>query len=166
MGMDRKARKIMKSVNQQTILVTGATDGIGKLTALSLASQQARVLVHGRNKDDADAMRAYCQSKLALVMFTIDLADRLKTDRITVNCLHPGTFLDTNMVRRAGISPLGVPQGGAEAEVHLAVSPAVADTTGKYFDVKTASTADAQAYDAVARQRLWELSLQLTGLAA
>ena len=41
----------MKPVHQQTILITGAKDGIGKLTALSLARQQAEVLIHGRSKD-------------------------------------------------------------------------------------------------------------------
>jgi NAD(P)-dependent dehydrogenase (short-subunit alcohol dehydrogenase family) len=112
-----------------------------------------------------DGMRAYCQSKLALIMFTIDLAGRVKPDQITVNCLHPGTYLDTNMVRRAGITPWGEPQGGADAEVFLAVSPDVEDITGKYFNVKAEARADAQAYDENARKKLRELSLQLIGLA-
>jgi NAD(P)-dependent dehydrogenase (short-subunit alcohol dehydrogenase family) len=109
-------------------------------------------------------MEAYCQSKLALIMFTIDLAEQLKNEKIAVNSLHPGTYLNTNMVRRSGVSPWGKPETGADAEVFLAVSPQLQNVTGKYFDVKKESRAIAQAYDAKARKKLWELSMQLTGL--
>ena len=268
----------MKPINEQTILITGSTDGIGKLTALQLAKQNAHVLIHGRNKEklagvveelkaasgnkniegvaadfaslaevrrlagkvlteypsldvlinnagvgytdsryskdgyelrlavnylapflftqlllpalknaaparivnvssagqhpidfddimlekDFDVTRAYSQSKLALIMFTIDLAEQLKEENITVNGLHPGTYLNTNMVRRAGITPRGEAESGAEAEVFLATSESLAGVTGKYFNVKTEAKAEAQAYDQQARKRLWELSLQLT----
>ena len=112
-----------------------------------------------------DPTRAYSQSKLALIMFTIDLAEQLKGQNITVNSLHPGTYLNTNMVRRAGITPRGEPESGAAAVVFLAVSESVAGViTGKYFNVKTEAKANAQAYDQQARKRLWELSLQLTNL--
>ena len=95
-------------------------------------------------------------------MFTIDLAEQLKEENITVNGLHPGTYLDTN--RQAGITPRGDAESGAEAEVFLAVSESLAGVSGKYFNVKTEAKADAQAYDKQARKRLWELSLQLTNL--
>lgn len=111
-----------------------------------------------------DGVRAYSQSKLALVMFTIDLAEELKQENITVNALHPGTYLDTNMVREAGIAPLGTAASGAEAEVYLATSPELKDVTGKYFNVKKQARASAQAYDAKARQRLREITLNLTGM--
>jgi NAD(P)-dependent dehydrogenase (short-subunit alcohol dehydrogenase family) len=111
-----------------------------------------------------DGDQAYCQSKLALVMFTIDLADQLKNENITVNSLHPGTYLDTNMVRRSGVTPWGKPETGADAEVFLAVSPQLENVTGRYFNVKKESRAIEQAYDAKARKKLWELSMQLTGL--
>ncbi|HWB24587.1 MAG TPA: SDR family oxidoreductase [Chitinophagaceae bacterium] len=111
-----------------------------------------------------DAGAAYTQSKLALIMFTIDLAEQLKGDKITVNSLHPGTYLDTNMVNEAGIKPLGTAQSGADAEVYLATAPELDNTTGKYFYVKREASANAQAYDATARKRLREISLELTGL--
>ena len=271
---------MMKPIAEQTILITGSTDGIGKLTALELAKQKAHVLIHGRNKEklagvveelktasgnknieglaadfaslaevrrlakevlaqyprldvlinnagvgfvaprysedgyelrfavnylapflfthlllpvlknsaparivnvssagqqpvdfddimlekNFDARGAYSQSKLALIMFTIDLAEQLKDKNITVNSLHPGTYLDTNMVRGAGISPLGEAKSGAEAEVFLATSASLSGVTGKYFNVKTEAKANAQAYDQQARKRLWELSLKLTNL--
>src|SRR3954447_8025895 len=83
-----------------------------------------------------NGMEAYCQSKLALIMFTIDLAEQLKNEKITVNSLHPGTYLDTNMVRNSGVTPWGKPETGADAEVFLAISPELENVTGKYFDVK------------------------------
>jgi NAD(P)-dependent dehydrogenase (short-subunit alcohol dehydrogenase family) len=108
-----------------------------------------------------DGVTAYTRSKLALVMFTFDLAENLKT--ATVNCLHPGTYLDTGMVRESGIHPLGTAQSGADALVYLATSPALKDTTGKYFNVKTETRANAQAYDIVARRKLEEIGRRLTG---
>lgn len=111
-----------------------------------------------------DGVTAYCQSKLALIMFTIDLAEELKEDNVTVNALHPGTYLDTNMVRDANIKPQGIPQSGANAELYLATSPELKNVSGKYFNVKKEAKANAQAYDAKARKRLKELSLQLTML--
>jgi len=48
-----------------------------------------------------DGGRAYAQSKLAQVMFTVDLAHELEGSGVTVNCLHPATYMDTTMVRRA-----------------------------------------------------------------
>jgi NAD(P)-dependent dehydrogenase (short-subunit alcohol dehydrogenase family) len=111
-----------------------------------------------------DGVAAYTQSKLALIMFTIDLAEQLRDDNITVNTLHPGTYLDTNMVHDAGIRPMGTAQSGAEAEVYLATSPELKNVTGKYFNVTHEAKAHAQAYDAEARKKLREISLRLTGL--
>ncbi|MGH2647461.1 MAG: SDR family NAD(P)-dependent oxidoreductase, partial [Ginsengibacter sp.] len=245
-------------MNTQTIFITGATDGIGKLTAIGLAKQNTHILIHGRNTEklnkvideikslsnnnnvegftadfsslnevrklakdvlvkydsinvlinnagagfaaprngkegteirmtvnylapflltnlllpalekaapsrivnvssagqspvnfndimfekNFDGVTAYTQSKLALVMFTFDLAEQLKNDNITVNCLHPGTYLDTNMVRKANIKPMGTAQSGADAEVYLATSPGVKNITGKYFNVKKETSAN------------------------
>ncbi len=81
-----------------------------------------------------DGATAYSQSKLALIMFTIDLAEELKDDGITVNALHPGTYLDTNMVREAGIKPHGTAESGADAEIYLATAPGLKNITGKYFN--------------------------------
>ena len=271
----------MKAIENQTILITGATDGIGKITARKLADRGARLLVHGRNaakldqvEDDLrqvtgnqkvetyladfasleqvrllaqkvkadhdeldvlinnaglgfsderqesedgyelrfavnylapfllthlllplvdagapsrivnvssagqqaidfddvmleqnyEAWQAYRQSKLALIMFTFELAEKLKDRDITVNSLHPGTFLDTKMVREADIKPLGTAEAGAEAEVYLATSPELDQVSGEYFDQMSKAQALDQAYDADARRKLWELSKAWTGL--
>lgn len=111
-----------------------------------------------------DGVTAYTQSKLALIMFTIDFADQLKNDNVMVNSLHPGTYLDTNMVHDAGIKPRGTAQSGADAEVYLAISPGLTNVTGKYFNVKNEARANAQAYDLNARKQLHQIALQLTGL--
>ena len=111
-----------------------------------------------------DGVTAYTQSKLALVMFTFDLAEQLKQEHILVNCLHPGTYLDTNMVREAGIDPQGTAESGADALVYLATSPDLENTSGKYFNIKKEARAIAQAYDADARKKLRAIGLKLTGL--
>jgi NAD(P)-dependent dehydrogenase (short-subunit alcohol dehydrogenase family) len=110
--------------------------------------------------------RAYQQSKLAQVMFTIDLAAQLDRSGVTVNCLHPATYMDTTMVRASGITPWSTVDEGAEAILNLAMSPALEGRTGLYFEGLQEARALAQAYDAEARQRLRTLSLRLTGLSA
>ncbi|HYZ42695.1 MAG TPA: SDR family NAD(P)-dependent oxidoreductase [Stellaceae bacterium] len=110
--------------------------------------------------------RAYCQSKLAQIMFTIDLAASLKGAGVTVTCLHPATYMDTSMVRRAGVTPVSTVEEGAQAILNLATSPAVEGQTGLYFNGLREARAQAQAYDPDARRRLQALSLELTGLSA
>ena len=109
-------------------------------------------------------MHAYARSKLALAMFTMELSDRLEKGRMTVNCLHPGTLLDTKMVREAFSQPQGSAESGAEVEVYLATSPEVAGVSGTYFDRQTPTRAHDQAYDQASRDRLWQRTLELTGL--
>lgn len=112
--------------------------------------------------DGYSPMRAYAQSKLALVMFTFELHERLKEENITVNCVHPGTLLDTKVVRQAFSEPQGSAEFGAEAELYLAIDPEVEGVSGVYFDQKTRSQAHPQTYDQKARQKLWQISLELT----
>lgn len=108
--------------------------------------------------------RAYCQSKLAQILFTIDLADELRGSGVTVNALHPATYMDTAMVRLAGGTPRSTVEEGAEAILNLAVSPGLEGRSGLFFNGLAEARADAQAYDANARQRLQAISRELTGL--
>lgn len=117
-------------------------------------------------KLDYDPYQAYAQSKLALAMFTFDLAERLKHHGITVNCLHPGSLLDTKMVREGGYSPRGTAESGAEVEVYVATSPDLDGTTGRYFKERETARAHEQAYDIEARKALWRLGQQLCGIGA
>jgi len=110
--------------------------------------------------------RAYRQSKLAQILFTIDLAEQLKGSGITVTSLHPSTFMDTTMVRQAGTTPLSTVDDGAGAILKLAVGAEMEGRTGLYFNVQREAQANAQAYDAAARAKLRALSEKLTGLPA
>lgn len=276
--------QIMKPIAQQTILITGSTDGLGKQTALALAQQGATVLLHGRDQQRLETTRreiqeatgntqietyladfsslaevrrlaetvqaqhprldmlinnagigggehrgrelskdgyelhyavnylapfllthlllsclrhtppsriinvgsvgqqpldfnyliglehhyvpldAYRQSKLALVMFTFDLAEELKGEQITVNCVHPASLMNTKMVYESFGYTLSTVEDGVKAVMHLATSPMLDNVTGQYFDQQRVARAHSQAYDWVVRRQLRELSEQLTGL--
>jgi len=110
--------------------------------------------------------RAYAQSKLAQIMFTIDLARELEGSGVTVNALHPATYMNTTMVRAGGITPISTVEQGGEAILRLAAGDDVAGKSGLFFNGMQQAQANPQAYDADARKRLRALSLELTGLSA
>lgn len=107
--------------------------------------------------------RAYCQSKLAQIMFTFDLARELNGSGVVANGLHPATYMDTAMVRDDGIAPISTVDEGANAILHLAVARETDGMSGLYFDGLQPRRANAQAYDAAARDRLRSISLELVG---
>ncbi|HEY5412344.1 MAG TPA: SDR family NAD(P)-dependent oxidoreductase [Caulobacteraceae bacterium] len=117
------------------------------------------VLEHGYTGE-----RGYCQSKLAQIMFTIDLAEALKGAGVTVMALHPATFMNTNMVVGQGLTPRSKVEDGAEATFRLAFGAEHAGETGGFYNQFAPGQPNAQAADPVARRRLWELSEELTGL--
>lgn len=112
------------------------------------------------------ASRAYAQSKLALVLFTVDLAERLEGTGVTANSLHPATLMDTSMVEEAGVAPRSTIDEGADAVMQLAVSHTLEGRTGLYFNGLEESRANPQAYDEQAREQLHALSVELTGIPA
>jgi NAD(P)-dependent dehydrogenase (short-subunit alcohol dehydrogenase family) len=113
-----------------------------------------------------DGMRAYAQSKLALVMFTFDLAEELEGTGLIANSLHPASLMDTKMVFETFGSASSSVREGTDATVRLAISPELRRVTGRYFDGQREARADEQAYDPEARERLRRLSEELTGLRA
>jgi NAD(P)-dependent dehydrogenase (short-subunit alcohol dehydrogenase family) len=109
--------------------------------------------------------RAYAQSKLAQIMFTIDLARELVGSGVTVNSLHPATYMNTTMVRAGGVTPVSTVEQGGGAILHLVSGDDVTGKTGLFFNGMKQAQANPQAYDEAARKRLRALSLELTGLA-
>jgi len=107
-----------------------------------------------------DGYPAYSQSKLANILFTYELAERLHGSGITANCLHPGV-IGTKLLK-AGFDMDGASLAeGAETSVFLAADDSLADVSGKYF-VRKQETASAQiTYDAELRLKLWDLSLDM-----
>jgi NAD(P)-dependent dehydrogenase (short-subunit alcohol dehydrogenase family) len=105
-------------------------------------------------------VRAYCQSKLAQILFTVDLAGQLAGTGVTVNALHPATFMPTKIVD----SPVSSIEDGVRATARLVTAPELETVTGRYFNGPREARADPQAYDPEARRRLRELSERLTGL--
>jgi NAD(P)-dependent dehydrogenase (short-subunit alcohol dehydrogenase family) len=111
-------------------------------------------------------MTAYSNSKLALVMFTYELARRMQGTGVTVNCLHPGGVatkiwrLPTFLTRLFLISA----KSGAETTLYLASSPEVAGTTGRYFEKKREKRSSAESYDEEKARLLWDTTCKLVGL--
>jgi NAD(P)-dependent dehydrogenase (short-subunit alcohol dehydrogenase family) len=105
-----------------------------------------------------EGVRAYAQSKLAQIMFTVDLAAELADQQVTANALHPATYMDTTMVRDAGVRPVSSVDEGAAATIRLITDPALDKVSGRYFSGTREARPDPQAYDEQARARLRELS--------
>ena len=121
------------------------------------------------------AMQAYGQSKLANVLFTYELARRLEGTGVTVNALHPG-FIATGFARNNGaffnlgmklIGPfIRKPDQGAQTSIYLASSPEVEGVSGKYFIDCKAVDSSPRSHDQALAEKLWQVSLELTGKAA
>jgi NAD(P)-dependent dehydrogenase (short-subunit alcohol dehydrogenase family) len=142
------------------------------LLRASAPTRVVNVASAGQNPIDFDdvmlergysAMRAYRQSKLAQVMFTFELAERLEGSGVTVNALHPASLMETKMVLETFGRSMSTVEEGAEATVRLAISPELQEVTGRYLDGTREGRADSQAYDEAARKRLWDLSEELCG---
>jgi NAD(P)-dependent dehydrogenase (short-subunit alcohol dehydrogenase family) len=114
------------------------------------------MLVHGYS-----GVRAYCQSKLAQILFTFDLADELADAGFSATALHPATYMPTKMVTHAGATPVSELADGVAATHRLVSDPALDRVSGRYFSGLKEARADEQAYDPDARRRLRELSDEL-----
>jgi NAD(P)-dependent dehydrogenase (short-subunit alcohol dehydrogenase family) len=121
------------------------------------------------------SMRVYSTSKLANILFTRELARRLRGSGVVANCFHPGV-IRTRLTRRTNpllmvgarlAAPfLGSPKTGAETLVWLAASPEAADVSGGYFEDCRPARQSAQSQDDDLAAALWERSAELVGLAS
>ena len=111
-------------------------------------------------------MKAYSDSKLALVMFTYELARRIERTGLTANCLHPGAVsthiwrIPTLLTRPFMISA----KKGAETSIYLASSPEVEAESGEYFEKKKVKRSSVESYNKEEAEELWNLSFKLVGL--
>ncbi|WP_428268361.1 SDR family oxidoreductase [Haliangium sp.] len=122
-----------------------------------------------------EPLAAYCRSKLANVLFTYELARRLRDTDITANCLHPGVIA-TNLLcdymgRPRVMNKLHrlthpKPKQGAQVSIRLATDPALDGVSGRYFRPEGEASSSKASYDPELARRLWEVSEQLTGLAS
>lgn len=118
--------------------------------------------------------KAYGQSKLAQILFTYELAERLNGTGVTVNALHPGVVSSNFNNGMRGIpriigaviyALMGISaEKGAQTTLYLATSPDVAGVNGKYFVNCKAVPSSQRSYDSAVRQRLWRVSEELTQL--
>ena len=131
--------------------------------------------------DDLSAERgysgwtAYCRSKLANILFNLELASRLRGTGVTANCLHPGVVatglgrggpLLIRVFQSVARPLLLSPERGADTVVFLASSPEVEDASGGYYVKRRPVEPSAEARDPAAAERLWRISEELTGLAS
>ncbi|MCI0820517.1 MAG: SDR family oxidoreductase [Chloroflexi bacterium] len=148
-------------------------------------SSRAHERRKGMNFDDLNSKQSYSgmgvygDSKLANVLFTYELARRLKGSGVTANCLHPGVVRSGFGQNNGGfisfafksfytlLTPVTKSNAqGAKTSIYLASSPEVEGVTGKYFADSKETPSSPASHDEEAAKRLWEISEQMTGLAA
>jgi NAD(P)-dependent dehydrogenase (short-subunit alcohol dehydrogenase family) len=125
---------------------------------------------------DYSGIRANNQAKLALILFTYELARRVQRWGVTVNCLHPGAVGTNGPLKDPDLPPFSrvlykmvrpffqSPEKGAQTAVYLASSPEVEGVTGRYFIKKKPARSSPETYDAAIARRLWDVSAELTSL--
>ena len=143
---------------------------------INVSSRIHRLATNGIDFDDLQLEKgysgrtAYAQSKLALELFTRELAARLADKEVTVNSIHPGAVI-SNLRTDAGplmqflffvLRPtLLTPEQSAEAVCLLATDPSLSSVTGKYFSKSEQSNPSRQAQDMTAAKRLWAVTEEL-----
>jgi NAD(P)-dependent dehydrogenase (short-subunit alcohol dehydrogenase family) len=126
-----------------------------------------------QSRVDYRGFPVYGMTKLANIMFTYELAERLRGTGVAANCLHPGpvgtNFGKNNagpmaLLFRLGKPFMRSPERGADTLIWLASSPEVEGVSGKYFSDREEIKARKIAHDPAARRTLWAISEELTGL--
>ena len=148
------------------------------VTTSSGAHQRARIPFDDMRGDHAygsGGFGRYSETKLANILFTVELARLLQGTGVTANCFHPG-FVTTGFNRNNGpFMRFGMnlvrafarsPEKGAETLVWLVDSPEVSDQSGGYFFDRRLTSPSPAAQDADAARRLWAVSQEQTRASA
>jgi len=160
-----------------TLLMERLSAGRGRIVNVSSQAHHSgdlrRAPLEAILRGDAwkGGLKAYSDSKLANVLFTLELARRYGTDGITANALHPGVL--ATRIWNKSASPISLlmrlfkpmmksPSVGGHAVFRLAADPELAEMTGRYFNVETEARAQPLAYDEDLARELWETSERLT----
>ena len=115
---------------------------------------------------------AYANSKLAAVLYTVELAKQTRENGITVNALHPGVLATNafrdypNFVVKLMNLFLEKPQKGGERIAYLATSDEVKEVSGKYFYKAEEREIDISSQQSDTTEKLWQIAEELTGLQA
>ncbi len=134
------------------------------ITVSSMAHATAMDFNNLRGQKHYSGYEAYGMSKLANILFTFRLAEKLKQTSLTANCLHPGV-IQTKLLRAGwGIGGSSVAQG-AKNSVYLATSAEVEKVNGAYFSDGRQARPAAVAFDRNVQERLWKLSESVCGYA-
>jgi NAD(P)-dependent dehydrogenase (short-subunit alcohol dehydrogenase family) len=125
------------------------------------------------------AFTAYHRAKLSNLYFMYELAERLPGTGVTINAISPGFFINTTIYRNMSGIPmlvakmifgtgsllgLNTPQRSAKTYVMLATDPALASTTGQYFEHRKQKETSDLAKETEPRKKLWDWSVQQTGV--
>jgi NAD(P)-dependent dehydrogenase (short-subunit alcohol dehydrogenase family) len=156
--------------------IINVSSGLAKNGRVDLDDLQSEKNYAGTKFYSPSRAPAYDNAKLMLMMFTYELARRLKGSGVTVNVLMPG-FTATNLGKSSGslssyimfkmVRPMQQSaRKGAETSVYLASSDEVKDLTGKCFAKKKEVTSCPASYDEELQKRLWNKTESMLGLAS
>lgn len=175
----------------RTVVVTGATAGIGKATAVGLAAMGAHVAITGRDRGRTEA--AACAigdaSGGQVDMFVADLtsqeevrrladelARRLKSTSVTANALHPGVVSTSFGAEDPGVTQrvlvpfmrpfMKTPAQGAATTIHVASARDLEQVSGRFFANSKPKKSSKRSYDKATAAQLWQVSADLVGLPA
>jgi retinol dehydrogenase-14 len=145
------------SAPARIVIVSSGAQAMGKLDFDDLQS------VRGYSE-----IRVYNASKLANILFTYELARRIRGSRVTANAVEPG-FVKTNLKVPFPFSIFSFMRGkavdGARPSIFLASSPEVEGVSGAFFSNKGVPIKSSKlTYDDATAKRLWAVSAELTHL--
>jgi retinol dehydrogenase 14 len=155
--------RLKRSAPARVIMVSSHVQAMGQINFDDLQGERSY-----------SAARAYNQSKLANVLFTYELARRLKSTLVTANALHPGVVRtafgaeDPGLIQRLFTPFMGLflktPAQGAATSIHVASAADLEPVTGRYFVNCKPKRSSERSYDEATGARLWRVSADLVGL--